>query len=105
MARNKTFNVLDLYPTDYCFDYEAFEAEPESYVFTLEDIAYLNAMELERYEQEAPMSCHEKEFLRKWVMSGHSPERTQARSTSALQAQNHMISLMSIVWIGRYSGT
>lgn len=73
MARNKTFNVHNLYPAGYCFDYEAFEADPESYAFTLEDIAYLNAMELERYEREVPMSCYEKKLLRKWVMSGHSP--------------------------------
>ncbi len=73
MARNKVFNVHDLYPADYCFDYEAFEANPEAYVFTPDDIAYSNAMELERYEQEVPMTYYEKKLLRKWVMSGHSP--------------------------------
>ena len=73
MAKNKAFNVHDLYPADYCFDYAAFEADPESYVFTPDDIAYLNAMELERYEQEVPMSHYEKKLLRKWVASGHSP--------------------------------
>lgn len=69
----KVFNVHDLYPADYYFDYRAFEANPEAYVFTPDDIAYLNAMELERYEQEVPMTYYEKTLLRKWVMSGHSP--------------------------------
>ena len=73
MARNKVFNVHNLYPDDYCFDYEAFEADPEGYVFTPEDIAYYNAMELERYEREVPMTYYEKTLLRKWVMSGHNP--------------------------------
>ena len=73
MARNKVFNVHDLYPADYCFDYEAFYADPEGYVFTPDDISYHNAMELERYEQEVPMTCYEKTLLRKWVISGHSP--------------------------------
>lgn len=73
MAENKVFNVHDLYPKGYCFDYEAFAADPDAYVFTPDDIAYLNAMELERYEQEVPMSYHEKRLLRKWVASGHSP--------------------------------
>jgi hypothetical protein len=75
MGRNKVFNVHDLYPADYCFDYEAFEANPEGYVFTPDDIAYSNAMELERYEREVPMSYYEKTLLRKWVMSGHSPRQ------------------------------
>lgn len=73
MAGNKAFNVHDLYPQGYCFDYGAFEADPESYVFTPDDIAYLNAMELEQYEREVPMTYYEKKLLRKWVMSGHSP--------------------------------
>lgn len=73
MARNKVFNVHDLYPADYCFDSEAFYADPEGYVFTPDDIAYSNAMELERYEQEVPMTYYEKTLLRKWVISGHSP--------------------------------
>ena len=73
MARNKVFNVHDLYPADYYFNYRAFEANPEAYVFTPDDIAYFNAMELERYEQEVPMTYYEKTLLRKWVMSGHSP--------------------------------
>lgn len=71
--KKKAFNVHDLYPKDYRFNYEAFEAVPESYVFTEDDIAYFNAMELERYEREVPMSPYEKKLLRKWVMSGHSP--------------------------------
>ena len=73
MARNKVFNVHDLYPSDYCFDAEAFYADPEGYVFTPDDIAYSNAMDLERYEQEVPMTYYEKSILRKWVISGHSP--------------------------------
>ncbi len=73
MAKNKVFNVHDLYPADYRFDYEAFAADPEAYVFTPDDMAYLNAMELERYEREVPMSYYEKMLLRKWVASGHSP--------------------------------
>lgn len=73
MAKNKKFNVHDPYPADYCFDYAAFEADPEGYIFTPEDIAYYNAMELDRYEKEVPMNPYEKRLLRKWVMSGHSP--------------------------------
>ncbi len=73
MAKNKVFSVQDLYPADYYFDYGAFEADPEAYVFTPEDIAYFNAMELERYEREVPMTYYEKTLLRKWVVSGHSP--------------------------------
>lgn len=72
MARRKAFNVHDLYPADYCFDWDAFEADPEHYVFTQDDIAYSNAMELERYEQETPMTPYEKRALRRWVASGHS---------------------------------
>lgn len=73
MAKNKVFNVHDLYPADYCFDYGSFDADPEGYVFTQDDIAYFNAMELERYEQEVPMSSYERRLLRQWVMSGHNP--------------------------------
>lgn len=73
MAKNKVFNIHDLYPADYSFNAEAFYADPEGYVFTPDDIAYLNAMELERYEREVPMTHYEKTILRKWVMSGHSP--------------------------------
>ncbi|OON84692.1 hypothetical protein BXO88_16020, partial [Oribacterium sp. C9] len=72
MPKRKKSNIHDLYPKDYCFDYEAFEADPEGYVFTQDDIAYSNAMDLERYEREVPMSYYEKTLLRKWVMSGHS---------------------------------
>lgn len=73
MANRKVFNVHDLYPADYCFDYQAFAADPEGYVFTPEDIAYYNAMELERYELEVPMTYYEKKLLRQWVISGHNP--------------------------------
>ncbi len=73
MARTKAFNVHDLYPADYHFDSEAFFADPEGYVFTPDDIAYFNAMELERYEREVSMTRYEKKLLRKWVMAGHSP--------------------------------
>ena len=73
MTKNKKFNVHDLYPADYRFNYEEFEKDPESYIFTADDIAYNNAMELERYEREVPMSRYEKKLLREWVVSGHSP--------------------------------
>ena len=73
MAGNSGFNVHDLYPADYSFNYEAFSENPDGYVFTPDDIAYYNAMELERYEREVPMTYYEKTLLRKWVMSGHSP--------------------------------
>ena len=46
MARRKPFNVHELYPTDYCFNRDAFEADPERYVFTKDDLAYFNAIEL-----------------------------------------------------------
>ena len=73
MAKNKVFNVHDLYPKDYSFNYKAFEADPEGYQFTAEDYAYFNAMELEKYEATVPMSAYEKRLLRRWVASGHSP--------------------------------
>lgn len=73
MARNKTFNIHDLYPADCCFDYAAFYADPEGYQFTSDDIAYLNAIELEKYEATVPMTAYEKRLLRNWVISGHSP--------------------------------
>ena len=76
MARRKPFNVHDLYPADYCFNWEAFEADPERYVFTKDDIAYSNAMELKKYEQETPMTPYEKRALRRWVASGHSVMET-----------------------------
>ena len=72
MARRKPFNVHDLYPADYCFNWEAFEADPERYVFTKDDVAYSNAIELEKYEQETSMTPYEKRALRRWVASGHS---------------------------------
>ena len=68
----KRFSIHDLYPKDYCFDYEAFEADPEKYKFTAEDLAYLNALELERYEAALPMAPYERRLLHKWVTSGHN---------------------------------
>ena len=76
MPGRKRFNVHDLYPSDYCFDRAAFEADPGHYVFTADDIAYSNAMELERYEQDTPMTPYEKRALRRWVASGHSVRET-----------------------------
>ena len=72
MAKRKHFSVHDLYPEDCCFDHEAFEADPENYRFTAEDHAYLNALELERYEAAVPMTPYERRLLRRWVLSGHS---------------------------------
>lgn len=72
MAKRKYFSVHDLYPEDYRFDWDAFEADPEHYQFTAEDIAYSNAMELEEYEMKTPMTPYEKRALRRWVASGHS---------------------------------
>ena len=72
MSDRKPFNVHDLYPSDYCFDWAAFESDPEHYVFTTDDIAYFNAIELERYELETPMTPYEKRAVRRWVISGHS---------------------------------
>ena len=71
-THRKEFNIHDLYPADYCFNWEKFEADPEHYEFTPEDIAYSNAMELEKYEEETPMTPYEKRALRRWVASGHS---------------------------------
>lgn len=70
--KRKKFDIHSLYPEDYCFDWQSFEADPDNYVFTEEDIAYSNAMELERYELETPMTPYEKRALRRWVASGHS---------------------------------
>ena len=70
--KRKKFDIHSLYPEDYRFDWRSFEADPDNYVFTKEDIAYGNAMELERYEQETPMTPYEKRALRRWVASGHS---------------------------------
>lgn len=72
MAKKKKYNIHSGYPADHCFDWEAFEADPDNYVFTAEDIAYINAVELERYERETPMTPYEKRALRRWVASGHS---------------------------------
>ena len=69
---NNGFNVKDLYPADYSFNWEAFNADPENYEFTAADIAYSNAMELEKYESETNMTPYEKRALRRWVASGHS---------------------------------
>ena len=71
-ATKKRFSIHDLYPADYCFDWDAFEKDPDNYQFTEEDIAYSNAMELEEYEAVTPMTPYEKRALRKWVASGHS---------------------------------
>lgn len=68
----KKFSIHDLYPADYCFDWEKFEADPEHYKFTADDYAYCNAIELEEYEEETPMTPYEKRALRRWVASGHS---------------------------------
>lgn len=72
MSKRKTLSVHDLYPADYCFDYDTFAADLENYVFTPDDCAYLNALELEKYELEVPMTPYEKRLLRNWVASGHS---------------------------------
>lgn len=73
MAKRKRFNIKDLYPKDYFFDYQTFKKDPENYQFTEADCAYMNAMDLERYEEEVPMTAYEKRAVRKWVMDGHSP--------------------------------
>ena len=70
--KRKRFRIHDLYPANYCFDWEAFIADPEHYVFTEDDLAYSNAMDLERFERKTPMTPAEKRALRKWVKSGHS---------------------------------
>ncbi len=72
MAKYKAFNVHDLYPADYVFPWDKFESDPDGYQFTSEDIAYTNAMELEKYELKTPMTPCEKQALRRWVASGHS---------------------------------
>lgn len=70
--KRKRFRIQDLYPANYSFDWDAFIADPEHYEYTNDDIAYLNAMELEKFEQRTLMTPAEKRALRKWVMSGHS---------------------------------
>ena len=72
MAIRKQFNIHDLYPAGYCFDREAFRADPEHYKFSADDTAYFHAMELEEYEMKTPMTPYEKRALRRWVISGHS---------------------------------
>ena len=59
MAKRKRFNIKDLYPADYYFDWEAFRKDPEGYPYTEADIAYSNAVELARYEAEVPMTPYE----------------------------------------------
>ena len=73
MAKRKRFNIEDLYPKDYFFDYAEFMKDPENYQFTEADYAYQNAMDLKKYEEEVPMTYYEKTLLRKWVMDGHNP--------------------------------
>ena len=88
MSDRKRFNVHDLYPSDYCFDWAAFEADPEHYEFTSDDIAYSNAMELERYEQETPMTPYEKRAVRRWVASRHSVMETPPSKYPCVHAHN-----------------
>lgn len=81
MADRRKFNTHALYPADYCFDWESFEADPDHYKFTEEDLAYFNAIELEKYERVTPMTPYEKRALRRWVASGivswkHRPQDT-----------------------------
>ena len=60
-----------LYPDGYSFDWEVFLSDPEGYKFTAEDIAFLNAKDLEKVESETPMNSAEKRILRKWVRDGN----------------------------------
>jgi hypothetical protein len=76
MADRRKFNTHALYPADYGFDWESFEADPDHYKFTEEDLAYFNAIELEKYERVTPMTPYEKRALRRWVASGHSVMET-----------------------------
>lgn len=76
MSGKKHFSIHDLYPSDYCFDWTTFEADPEHYIFSEDDLAYFNAIELERFERETPMTSYEKRAVRKWVCSGHSVMET-----------------------------
>ena len=71
-AGRKRFSVHDLYPKNSCFSHNAFEADPEHYRFTTKDHVYLNALELERYEDTVPMMPYERRLLRNRVISGHS---------------------------------
>jgi hypothetical protein len=72
MSDRRKFDIHALYPADYCFDWKSFETDPEHYKFTEEDLAYFNAIELEKYERVTPMTPYEKRALRRWVVSGHS---------------------------------
>lgn len=56
----------------YDIDYDAFNADPEHYQFSEEEIRALNVRELEDYEFKVSMSPAEKRALRKWVSDGHS---------------------------------
>ena len=91
MARRKRFSVHDLYLKDCCFDYDAFEADPENYKFTPEDTAWLNALELERYEDTVPMTPYERRLLRNRVISGHSVH-DDPESRYICLAGNHPVS-------------
>lgn len=84
-CKGKKFSVHDLYPADYCFDWEAFEADPEHYRFTKEDVACMNAMELEKYEERTPMTPAEKRALRRWAASGHSVREAPPSKYPCLQ--------------------
>lgn len=72
MAKKKKFDIHALYPAGHHFDWESFETDSEHYEFSQDDIVYWNAMELEKYELETPMTPYEKRALRRWVASGHS---------------------------------
>lgn len=92
----RRFNVHDLYPADYSFDWEAFEADPEHYVFTKEDIAYHNAVELENYEETVPMTAYEKRALRRWVASGHSVSETPPSKYPCACCRNPPLSFLEV---------
>lgn len=66
------FSIHDLYPEDDYYDREAFNEDPDHYVFTKDDVEYFNAMELQDYENKVPMTPDEKRALRNWVKDGHS---------------------------------
>ena len=99
MAQRKHFSVHDLYPEDYCFDYDAFEADPENYRFTAEDNAYLNAIEMERYEDTVLMPPYERRLLHRWVISGHSVHEPAISVSS--DTIRSMISSMFTAWTAR----
>ena len=103
MAKRKRFNIEDLYPKDYFFDYAEFMKDPENYQFTEADYAYHNAMELKRYEEEVPMTYYEKTLLRKWVMDGHNPRENPGSKYLCMTGSSLWISLMFIGWIKRSS--